>query len=48
MRNGDESLEAKLAKRHKSHARHGLGQAMYKLASTPDTIREELGQPNEQ
>ena len=43
----NESLEAKLAERHKNHARHGLRQAMYKLASASDAIREELGQPNE-
>ena len=42
----DEGVEARLAERHKSHARHGLGQAMYKLASAasgPDTIKEESG-----
>ena len=39
----NESLEAKLAERHKSHASHGLGQVRHKLASASAAIREELG-----
>jgi len=38
----NDSLEKKMADKHKSHARHTLGQAMYKLASAPDTIQEEM------
>lgn len=38
-----DNLGSELAARHKSHARHGLGNAMFRLASAPDTIREELG-----
>ncbi len=39
----NESLEMKLAEKHKRHARHGLGEAMYRLASVPDNIKEEMG-----
>jgi Trk-type K+ transport system membrane component len=35
--------EGKLAARHKSHARHGLGTAMFKLASATNPIQDERG-----
>ena len=41
-----EDCESEMAKNHQKHARRGLGKAMFKLASAPDTIREELGQSN--
>ena len=43
----NERLETKTAERHKSHARHGLGEAMYKTASTPNRIKEEVGGTDE-
>ena len=46
-RGHNESLEMKLAEKHKRHARHGLGEAMYKLASTPDRIKEGMGGTDE-
>ena len=36
------SLESRLAASHTSKARRGLGQAMFKLASAPDAIQENL------
>jgi Trk-type K+ transport system membrane component len=41
-----DNLGSELASRHKSHARHGLGVGMYKLATAPEAIREEAGSSN--
>jgi Cation transport protein len=36
------NLEGRMAAAHTKHARQGLGTAMFKLATAPDTIKEEL------
>lgn len=37
-----QSLEARIAEKHTKHARSGLGTSMFKLASAPEAIKEEI------